>query len=568
MKPRIIVCGLGQTGYKIFSLLKQQGASVVGISNVPIPGESETNLVIGNLRSPATLTAAQIQSAHTLVLATSDDALNLAILTQARILNPKIRIINRLFNHALGERLDRTLPDHVSLSVSALAAPIFSFAALGNKAIGQLRLHNKTWPIQEIVIDEEHPWYGLPLSDLWDDPTRMLIYYLPALDEINLVSAVINYKKLQKGDHLIIGIQPQMRQRQRSLSRKFSKVVTNLRQYQRFVRPVIWVSLCLLIMIMTATFTYIWVNQKISLVDALYFSVGMITGAGGKEDVAEKAPDAIKVFTALMMVAGAGVIGICYALLNDFVLGSRLKQFIDAAKVPTHGHYIVCGLGAVGMAIVEQLQHQGHEVVVIEVDSENRFRAATRALGVPIIEEDARLEGTLKAANIGKAESILVVTSNDMVNLEIALTAKAIAPRLTVVLRSQDAQFSQSVQEVFDFETVLCPAELATYSFAAAALGGKILGNGMTDDLLWVALATLITPNHPFCEKTVKEAAMTADFVPLYLERQDYTIHSWELLKITLQSGDVLYLTMPATELDQLWRNPLTEFQLSEDSLR
>jgi Trk K+ transport system NAD-binding subunit len=62
------------------------------------------------------------------------------------------------------------------------------------------------------------------------------------------------------------------------------------------------------------------------------------------------------------------------------------------------------------MAIVEQLQHQGHEVVVIEVDSENRFRAATRSLGVPIIEEDARLEGTLKAANIGKAESILVVT--------------------------------------------------------------------------------------------------------------------------------------------------------------
>ena len=331
MKPRIIVCGLGQTGYKIFSLLKQQGASVVGISNVPIPGESGTNLVVGNLRSPATLTAAQIQSAHTLVLATSDDALNLAILTQARILNPKIRIINRLFNHALGERLDRTLPDHVSLSVSALAAPIFSFAALGNKAIGQLRLHNKTWPIQEIVIDEEHPWYGLPLSDLWDDPTRMLIYYLPALDEINLVSAVINYKKLQKGDHLIIGIQPQVRQRQRSLSRKFSKVVTNLRQYQRFVRPVIWVSLCLLIMIMTATFTYIWVNQKISLVDALYFSVGMITGAGGKEDVAEKAPDAIKVFTALMMVAGAGVIGICYALLNDFVLGERL---INSSKTP------------------------------------------------------------------------------------------------------------------------------------------------------------------------------------------------------------------------------------------
>jgi Trk K+ transport system NAD-binding subunit len=166
---------------------------------------------------------------------------------------------------------------------------------------------------------------------------------------------------------------------------------------------------------------------------------------------------------------------------------------------------------------------------------------------------------SLKAANITKAESIIVVTSSDMGNLEIALTAKAISPKITVILRTQDAQFGQSVQEFFDFDVVLCPSDLATYSFAAAALGGKILGNGMTDDLLWVALATLITPNHPFCRKTVKEAAMTSDFVPLYLEKDQQTIHSWELLEITLSEGDALYLTMPATKLHELWRttNPI-----------
>lgn len=42
----------------------------------------------------------------------------------------------------------------------------------------------------------------------------------------------------------------------------------------------------------------------------------MITGAGGKE-VAEHAPDSIKLFTAVMMLVGAAVIGICYALLNS-----------------------------------------------------------------------------------------------------------------------------------------------------------------------------------------------------------------------------------------------------------
>jgi Trk K+ transport system NAD-binding subunit len=103
MKPRIIVCGLGDTGYKIFCLLRQQGAFVVGVNETPIKGEG-SDLVVGNLRSASTLLAAGIQTAQTLVLAGSDESTNLAILMQAQILNPKIRIINRLFNTNLGDR--------------------------------------------------------------------------------------------------------------------------------------------------------------------------------------------------------------------------------------------------------------------------------------------------------------------------------------------------------------------------------------------------------------------------------------------------------------------------------
>jgi hypothetical protein len=49
---------------------------------------------------------------------------------------------------------------------------------------------------------------------------------------------------------------------------------------------------------------------------------------------------------------------------------------------------------------------------------------------------------------------------------------------------------------------------------------------------------------------------MAADFVPLYVERKGHTIHSWNLLDIYLLPGDVLYLTMPAMGLEQLWRTP------------
>jgi len=105
---------------------------------------------------------------------------------------------------------------------------------------------------------------------------------------------------------------------------------------------------------------------------------------------------------------------------------------------------------------------------------------------------------------------------------------------------------------------VLSPTELATYSFAAAALGGRILGNGMTNDLLWVAIATMITPNHPFCGEIVQEIASKADFVPLYISRGENNLHSWNLLETKLTDNDVLYLTIPATKLDQLWRLPPT----------
>ena len=553
MKPRIIVCGLGRTGYQIFSLLREQGASVVGISDRVIPGEGR-DVTIGDLRAASTLLAAGIKDAHTLVLSSSDDALNLAILTQARVINPRIRIINRLFNHSLGERLDLILPDHFSMSVAALAAPVFTFAALGNRAIGQLQLFNQTWPIHEEYIDENHPWLGRSFGDLWEARSRMLIYYLPVTGHINLVAAVVQRLKLEVGDRLIVGTKPNVRSRSRSWWQKFLKVITNLQQFQRHAQSMLLVTLVLFLTIFMATVTYISFDFNTSVVDAIYFSVGMITGAGGEEQVVEKSPDTIKLFTAMMMLVGTGTVGIFYALLNEFILGTRLRQFWDAARVPTRHHYIICGLGGIGVQIVNQLHNNGYEVVVIERDPDNRFLGVIRSLGVPVILGDASLSTTLEAANINRAEALLVVTSNDMTNVEIALSAKALAPNLRVIVRNHDSQFARGVQQVFNFEVVLSPTELATPAFAAAALGGRILGNGLTGNTLWVALAIAITPNHTFCGLRVKDLTREVDFVPLYIEAKCQTIHGWDLLDTLLTPGDVLYLTVPASELEQLWR--------------
>ncbi|MBD2039742.1 potassium channel family protein [Microcoleus sp. FACHB-672] len=553
MKPRIIVCGLGCTGYKIFCLLRQQGADVVGISDRPLIHEG-ADIIFGDLREPSTLLAAGIREAQTLVLAGADDALNLAILVQSRVLNPRIRIINRLFNASLGDRLDQTVGDHVTMSVSTLAAPVFAFAALGKQAIGQLQLFHQTWPIHEEYIDENHPWLGRHLSHLWENRSRMLIYYLPVNGRTDLISAMSYGQTLQVGDRLIVASQPRVRIARNSVIQKVTKFFNSLQQFHLHTRSTLAVLLSLFVTILIATLTYICVNSNTSAIDALYFSVGMITGAGGNEKVAEHAPESIKLFTAVMMLVGAGIIGICYALLNDFVLGTRFTQVWDATRIPQRSHYIICGLGGVGLRIADQLRMSGHEVVVIERDPNCRFINTARALKIPVILGDASVTTTLTAGNIDHAEALIAVTSDDTANLEIALTAKSLVGKLPVVVRNQDPQFARMVEQVFEFEAVLSPTELAAPSFAAAALGGRIFGNGMTGDSLWVALATLITPSHPFCGHRVREVAMSADFVPLYIETNCQSTHGWDLLNSYLSAGDVLYLTMPATKLDQLWR--------------
>ncbi len=613
---QVIVCGLGRTGYRIFSLLRQQGIAVSGISDRPFPRDP-SKIIVGDPRTPTTLIRAGIRQARTLIIASSKESDNLAVLMQARLLNPKIFVINRLFNSKLGDRLDQTLPYHASLSVSKLAAPVFTFSALGSKAIGQLELSGRTWPIHEEFIHRRHPWRGRSLYDLWVDRDTMLIYYLPNQTHINesaysesypsvpqlvtpaendesygelegesnsgedhsasgpndngdngftsdartlviprktdLVGAVLARQSLEPGDRIIVATHPKTNRVRYGVQRQWTKFLAGVRSFQNSGEPAIAAVVALVVAIVVSVSVYVGTTDS-SLVDALYFAVGMITGAGGQEKVAEQSPELVKIFTAVMMLMGAAIIGVCYALLNDYILGSRFRRLLTVAQMPTRDHFIVCGLGSLGVRIAQELHRSGYEVLVLDRNPNNRFLNVIRASKIPVVIEDASLPAALEAANITHAAGLLAVTSDDTTNLEIVLSARTLAPKLSTTMRSEDPHFALMAQQVFDLDSVLSPVELAAPSFAATALGGKILGNGLTSDTLWVALGTLITPRHILHGKVVSEAAQSSDFVPLYLVRGNQEIRRILLLNTRLRDGDVLHLSIPANKLAQLWQ--------------
>src|SRR6185436_14090864 len=78
------------------------------------------------------LIAADLANAESLALVDQDDARNVDAALLAQELNPTLRIVMRMFNISLGERMSALLNDCVVLSAAAIAAPAFVAAALND----------------------------------------------------------------------------------------------------------------------------------------------------------------------------------------------------------------------------------------------------------------------------------------------------------------------------------------------------------------------------------------------------------------------------------------------------
>ncbi|MFC8954808.1 NAD-binding protein [Streptomyces sp. NPDC057101] len=146
------------------------------------------------------------------------------------------------------------------------------------------------------------------------------------------------------------------------------------------------------------------------------------------------------------------------------------------------GHVVLLGLGKVGTRVLARLRRLDIPVVCVESDPEARGIAVARRLRVPTVMGDVTEEGVLEAARIDRAHALLALTSVDITNLEAALSARAVTPDLRVVLRLYDDDFATAV-----FRTLRSahPAaltrsrsvsHLAAPAFAGAMLGRQVLG--------------------------------------------------------------------------------------------
>jgi Trk K+ transport system NAD-binding subunit len=142
---------------------------------------------------------------------------------------------------------------------------------------------------------------------------------------------------------------------------------------------------------------------------------------------------------------------------------------------PLNDHVIVVGLGNVGTRIVGQLHDLGVSVACVDKSEDAAGIPLARRLGLRIVIGETDREDTLRAAGIGTCQALVSVTDSDIVNLETALHARALASGIRIVLRLNDDDLAGRVQRSVGNTISRSVPYVAAPSFAAAMLEHQVL---------------------------------------------------------------------------------------------
>jgi hypothetical protein len=175
---------------------------------------------------------------------------------------------------------------------------------------------------------------------------------------------------------------------------------------------------------------------------------------------------------ALYPLIGAVLIGEGVIRLALLMMSRRRgeKEWTRVMVSTYRDHVIICGLGHLGIRVVEQLLASGTTVVALERRRSARFIAQARDLGVPVMIRDMKEDQALLDAGIEYARSIVIATNDAIANLEVALDAKRMNPKIRVVMRMFDEKIAHKISDAMDVDVAFSSSTLAAPAVAKMAL--------------------------------------------------------------------------------------------------
>jgi len=260
----------------------------------------------------------------------------------------------------------------------------------------------------------------------------------------------------------------------------------------------------------------------------------------------------LQIFYFIMPVIGIVILAQGLADFGSLLFNRRArnKEWEMAVASTMNKHIVLIGLGHLGYRVAQKLHEMGENIAVVELNPGTHTIVATRDMGIPVIQGDARHASSLEAANIKDARTIILASQNDAMNLQIALKARSLNPGIQVVIRIFDEDFAHSLQEQFGF-IALSATEMAAPVFAAAASGADVT-NPISIEGQQLSLARLcIQPASGLVNKTVGYVEDNYH-LNIILVRHDHQSEMHPTDTSALHAGDTLAVLGGPEQLSRL----------------
>lgn len=169
-----VLVGLGHLGYRVVEELHAMQENVVVIEMKPnaemvsTVRELRIPVIQDDATRPATLEAAGIRRAKTIILATQNDSLNLQIAIKARSLNKDIQVVIRIFDADFAQSLHEQF-GFVALSATGMAAPVFAAAAAGADVTNPISIEGKQLSLARLTISPSSQLAGKTVGFVEDN---------------------------------------------------------------------------------------------------------------------------------------------------------------------------------------------------------------------------------------------------------------------------------------------------------------------------------------------------------------------------------------------------------------
>lgn len=156
----VVVCGLGNIGYRCVTALLRLGVRVVVVER---SGENSFTttvrragavVLVGDATLPEMLRQARTGTARAVIAATSSELINLEIALLVREQNPTQRVVVRLTDPEFARAAREAADIQLALSPPELAGPAFATALLGDRVQALASIGGRTVAIVELIADD------------------------------------------------------------------------------------------------------------------------------------------------------------------------------------------------------------------------------------------------------------------------------------------------------------------------------------------------------------------------------------------------------------------------------